>query len=62
MKNLSEVLKAAGSSLDKAVEVNVFLADMADFTAMNQVYTTYFSDPKPARTFVTQSETRTSGS
>ena len=50
IKNLTAVLEAAGSSIDKAVEVNVFLADMADFVAMNDVYKTYFGDVKPART------------
>lgn len=45
-------MKAAGSSLDKCVEVNVFLADMDDFGKMNDVYKEYFGDVKPARTFV----------
>ena len=36
--NLGEVLKAAGSSIQSVVKVNVFLADMADFVAMNEVY------------------------
>jgi len=44
------VLEAAGSSLDKAVEVNVFLSDIGDFAAMNEVYETYWGDVKPART------------
>ncbi len=52
LKNLSEVLEAAGSSLEKCVEVNVFLADMDDFAKMNEVYKEYFGDVKPARTFV----------
>jgi enamine deaminase RidA (YjgF/YER057c/UK114 family) len=50
LRNLTAVLEAAGSSLDKAVEVNVFLADMADFAKMNAVYETYFPGDKPART------------
>ena len=50
-KNLSEVLKAAGSSLDKAVKTVCFLADMNDFPAFNAVYGEYFTS-KPARSCV----------
>ena len=50
-KNLSEVLKAAGSSLDKAVKTVCFLADMNDFAAFNAVYGEYFTS-KPARSCV----------
>ena len=50
-KNLSVVLEAAGSSLDKAVKTTCFLADMADFAAFNAVYGTYFTG-KPARSCV----------
>lgn len=52
LKNLGEVLKAAGSSLDNVVKTTVFLADMADFASMNEVYGRYFSDNKPARATV----------
>jgi len=52
IKNLSNVLEAAGSSLEKVVKVNVFLSDMADFAAMNSVYETYWGDVKPCRTCV----------
>ncbi|KAL6246791.1 hypothetical protein RBB50_006098 [Rhinocladiella similis] len=52
IKNLGAVLDAAGSSLEHVVEVNVFLADMDDFAKMNEVYTTYWGDVKPARTCV----------
>ncbi|KAF4992527.1 hypothetical protein FDECE_13684 [Fusarium decemcellulare] len=52
IKNLSAVLEAAGSSLDKVVEVNVFLSDISDFHAMNEVYLQYFGDVKPSRTCV----------
>ena len=51
MKNLGEVLKAAGSSYDKAVKTTCFLADMADFAAFNAVYAKYFVG-KPARSCV----------
>ncbi len=51
MKNLGEVLKAAGSCFEKAVKTTCFLADMADFAAFNAVYTKYFTT-KPARSCV----------
>jgi reactive intermediate/imine deaminase len=52
IRNLSAVLTAAGSSLDAVFKVNVFLSDMEHFTAMNDVYKTYWGDVKPARTCV----------
>jgi 2-iminobutanoate/2-iminopropanoate deaminase len=52
LKNLSAVLEAAGSGLNNVVKTTVFLADMNDFTAMNEVYAEYFSDNKPARATV----------
>src|SRR5688572_28141879 len=48
-KNLEAVLEAAGSGFDKVVKTTVFLADMEDFAAMNEVYSEYFVDNKPAR-------------
>lgn len=50
-KNLSAVLMAAGSSMERVVKTTCFLADMADFVAFNQVYGTYFTE-KPARSCV----------
>ena len=50
-KNLSAVLKAAGSSLDKAVKTVCFLSDMDNFAAFNEVYGKYFTS-KPARSCV----------
>jgi 2-iminobutanoate/2-iminopropanoate deaminase len=52
MKNLAAVLKAAGSGLDRVVKTTVFLADMADFQAMNEVYARHFGNHKPARSTV----------
>ncbi|MFN0278361.1 MAG: RidA family protein [Pyrinomonadaceae bacterium] len=52
LKNLGEVLKAAGTSLENVVKTTVFLADMNDFAEMNEVYGRYFSDNKPARATV----------
>lgn len=51
MKNLGEVLKAAGSSFEKAVKTTCFLANMDDFAAFNGVYGKYFTT-KPARSCV----------
>ena len=52
LKNLSEVLLAAGSSLDDVVKTTVFLADMNDFVEMNEVYARFFTENKPARATV----------
>jgi 2-iminobutanoate/2-iminopropanoate deaminase len=49
LKNLSAVLEAAGSSLENVVKTTVFLADMNDFAAMNEVYGRYFDATEPAR-------------
>lgn len=47
---MEEVLKAAGSSIENVVEVNVFLLDMKDFAEMNEAYSQHWGDVKPART------------
>ncbi len=52
LKNLAEVLKAAGSDLENVVKTTVFLADMGDFALMNEVYGRYFNKNKPARATV----------
>ncbi len=52
LKNLSAVLEAAGSSLKNVVKTTVFLADMNDFVAMNEVYAQYFTESFPARATV----------
>ena len=52
LKNLAAVLEAAGSSLDQVVKTTVFLADMKDFAAMNEVYGRFFSGVTPARATV----------
>jgi 2-iminobutanoate/2-iminopropanoate deaminase len=51
-KNLSAILAAAGASFDNVVKTTVYLADMNDFPAMNEIYATYFSTPAPARATV----------
>lgn len=50
--NLKAILEAAGATFDNVVKTTVYLSDMADFSAMNAVYATYFSDPAPARATV----------
>jgi len=52
LRNLSEILEAAGSGLGKVIRTTVFLKDMNDFTAMNSVYGKYFSSVPPARSTV----------
>jgi 2-iminobutanoate/2-iminopropanoate deaminase len=52
MKNLSAVLQAGGTSLQRVVKTTVFLRDMNDFAAMNEVYGRAFGDHKPARSTV----------
>jgi 2-iminobutanoate/2-iminopropanoate deaminase len=49
LQNLGAVLKAAGVSFDRVVKTTVYLADMGDFSAMNEVYAGYFASPAPAR-------------
>ena len=52
LKNLSAILQAAGSGLEKAVRSTVFLKNMGDFAAMNEVYGRYFTSAPPARSTV----------
>jgi 2-iminobutanoate/2-iminopropanoate deaminase len=52
LKNLSGILRAAGTSLEKVVRSTVFLKNMGDFAAMNEVYGSYFSVAPPARSTV----------
>ena len=52
LKNLTAVLEAGGASLSRVVKTTVFLADMADFGGMNEVYATHFKDHRPARAAV----------
>lgn len=52
LQNIAGILEAAGSSLRDAVRMGVFLADLADFSAMNEVFREFFPDDAPARTTV----------
>src|SRR5256885_9427225 len=52
LRNLAAILEAAGSGLDLVVKTTVYLADMADFPALNEVYARHFTSHKPARTTI----------
>ena len=52
LQNIRAILEAAGSSLKDVVRVGVFLADMNDFAAMNEIYKQFFTEDQPARTTV----------
>jgi len=52
MRNLTALLRAAGASFSNVVRTTVYLADMNDFNAMNEVYSRYIVDPPPARATV----------
>lgn len=56
LQNLTAVLETAGSSLGNVVKTTVFLTSMSNFTAMNEVYATYFGDEPPARSTVAVAE------
>ncbi len=52
MQNVGEILKAAGSSFDQVVRTTVYLADLAEFPAMNDAYAAFFQPPAPARSTI----------
>ena len=52
LDNLGAILNAAGTSFDHVVKTTVYLADMSEFAAMNEIYGTYFPSPAPARATV----------
>jgi 2-iminobutanoate/2-iminopropanoate deaminase len=52
LDNVKAILEAAGSSLDKVIRCNVYLKDIGDFAAMNEVYAKTFTAPYPARTTI----------
>jgi 2-iminobutanoate/2-iminopropanoate deaminase len=51
-QNIGEILKAGGASFQHVVRTTVYLADLGDFTAMNDVYATFFTPPQPARSTI----------
>ena len=52
LQNMGELLKAGGADFSHVVRTTIFLADMNDFAAVNEIYASYFSDPYPARATV----------
>ncbi len=52
LRNIGEILAAGGASFQQVVRTTVYLADLADFAAMNDVYATFFTPPQPARSTV----------
>ena len=56
LKNLGSILAAAGSDYSKVIKTTVFLAYMADFAAMNEVYSSFFNAPFPARSAIAVKE------
>ncbi|GGA31807.1 RidA family protein [Paenibacillus physcomitrellae] len=52
LRNVQAILEEAGSGLDQVVKTTVFLKDMNDFVKMNEVYSTFFTEPYPARSAV----------
>ena len=52
LENIGEILKAGGASFGNVVRTTVYLADLADFPAMNEVYGTFFVAPQPARSTI----------
>jgi 2-iminobutanoate/2-iminopropanoate deaminase len=52
LRNVSAILDAAGTSLERVVKTTIFLADLGDFAAVNEVYASHFSTPYPARSTV----------
>ena len=52
LANARHILEEGGTDLSHVVKTTVFLADMADFAAMNEVYSTFFSEPYPARSAI----------
>jgi 2-iminobutanoate/2-iminopropanoate deaminase len=52
LENFQKVLKAAGSNMDNVLQLTVYLSDLHDFKEMNEAYSNFFPDPKPARTTV----------
>lgn len=52
LENLKAILEAAGARMDDLVKVTVYVTDMGNFAAINEVYGSYFADEPPARSFV----------
>ena len=52
LENFKRIMEAAGSSMDNVLQTTVYLKDLAEYPGMNEAYSSFFNDPKPARTTV----------
>jgi len=52
LENFQRIMEAAGSSMDCVLQTTVYLKDLAEYSGMNEVYSSFFNDPRPARTTV----------
>jgi len=52
LENLKRILEAAGSNMDCVLQTTVYLRDLVEYSGMNEVYSSFFHDPKPARTTI----------
>jgi 2-iminobutanoate/2-iminopropanoate deaminase len=52
LENFKRIMEAAGSDMDCVLQTTVYLKDLAEYSGMNEVYSSFFNDPKPARTTV----------
>jgi 2-iminobutanoate/2-iminopropanoate deaminase len=52
LENFKRIMEAAGSNMDCVLQTTVYLKDQAEYSGMNETYTSFFNDPKPARTTV----------
>jgi 2-iminobutanoate/2-iminopropanoate deaminase len=52
LENFRKIMEAAGSNMDCVLQTTVYLRDLAEYSGMNEVYSSFFDDPKPARTTV----------
>jgi len=50
LENFKRILEAAGSNMDCVLQTTVYLKDLLEYSGMNEIYSTFFTDPKPART------------
>ncbi len=52
LENFKRIMEAAGSDMDCVLQTTVYLRDLAEYSGMNEIYSSFFDDPKPARTTV----------
>jgi 2-iminobutanoate/2-iminopropanoate deaminase len=52
LENFKRIMEAAGSDMNRVLQITVYLKELAEYSGMNEVYSSFFNDPKPARTTV----------